>query len=217
MTSAKIVVADDHALLRGALKMMLAESSGYEVIGEAANGLELLTMLKEGHVPDVAIVDMSMPKLRGIEAIREIRRLNLEVRVLVLSMHREEDFLCQAFLAGADGYLLKEELAKELFVALDTVLQTKAYVSPLLAKEFRDSWLSLFIAKKQMPDCEQLSSQEIEVLRLLAKGETNRGIAEKLRVDRRAVGYHRMRIMGKLHLKRTADLINYAIARGYAS
>jgi DNA-binding NarL/FixJ family response regulator len=213
----RIVIADDHPLFRCGLKMILAERSAYHVIGEAADGLELLAILKEGEKPDAVIVDMSMPKLRGIEAIREIRRLSLDVRVLVLTMHKEEEFLCQAFLAGADGYLLKEELAKELFIALDTVLQGKAYVSPLLAKELQNSWLSLFITRKETPVREPLSSKEIEVLKLLALGQTNQEIAEKLHVERRAIGYHRMQMMSKLHLKRTTDLVDYAISKGYLS
>ncbi len=165
METYRIVVADDHAPLRHGLKMMLANWSEYEVTGEACDGPELLALLEQGCVPDVLILDISMPGLRGIELIREIRGMSLDLRVLVLTMHREEDLLCQAFVAGADGYLLKEELPKELFVALKAVLGFEAYVSPLMAQELRDGWLKVFIATKGTPPPEGFSVRTADLVK----------------------------------------------------
>jgi DNA-binding NarL/FixJ family response regulator len=147
----RIVLADDHVLVREALKVLLTDRDNLEVVGEAGDGLELLSLLRQEPEPDAVIVDISMPRLRGIEAIREIRRVSSSVKLLVFTMHKDEDLLRQAFIAGADGYLLKEDLAKELFIALDAIMEARVYVSPVLAKELKQSWLKVFIERKSRP------------------------------------------------------------------
>ncbi len=134
----RIILADDHRRFRGSLKMFLIQRPGFVVVGEVGNGLELVKLLKQGDVADLLIVDLSMPDLGGIEAIRKIRETDLIIRVLMLTMHQEEDFVCQAFLVGADGYLLKEDTAKELHKAVDTVLRDRVYVSTFFAKGLQD-------------------------------------------------------------------------------
>jgi len=165
------VLADDHMIVREGLKLALGQRPDFVVAGEAADGVELMQLLREDEAPDVVILDISMPNLDGIEVLREMRLLHPRLRVLVLTMHREEDLLREAFLAGADGYLLKDDLAKELFGSIDAILEAKTYVSPTMRIELKDAWLKAFIAFKGAHPDEPLSSQEVDFLRRLARGE----------------------------------------------
>ncbi len=217
MARHRIIVADDHALLREGLKMILAQKPGYEVVGEASDGLELLKLLKRGPAPTAVVLDISMPRLRGIEAIREIKDICPDLKVLVLTMHKDEDLLGQAFIAGADGYLLKEDVAREIFVALQAVLDGQVYISSLLGPEMKGAWVKMFREKKGAVDSELLSVREKQVLKLIAEGASNKEVGEALCISTRTVDHHRANIMQKLKLKRTADLVKYAISKGYVS
>ena len=213
--SYRIYLADDHAMVREGIKLVLAQRPDYEIAGEASDGLELLAMLKRGTPPDAIILDISMPKLRGIEAIRDIKSINPETKVLVLTMHKDEDSLRQAFVAGANGYLLKEDVAKALFAALESIRKGEIFVSELLGVELKDAWVRIFRENRGIPDMDILTAREIEVLKLIAEGKSNREIAELLFISARTVDHHRARIMEKLRLKGTAELTKYAINRGY--
>lgn len=213
--SYRIYLADDHAMVREGIKLVLAQRPEYEIAGEASDGLELLAMLKRGTPPDAIILDISMPKLRGIEAIRDIRSISPETKVLVLTMHKDEDSLRQAFVAGANGYLLKEDVAKALFAALESIRKGEIFVSELLGVELKDAWVRIFRENRGIPDMDVLTAREIEVLKLIAEGRSNREIAELLFISARTVDHHRARIMEKLRLKGTAELTKYAIKRGY--
>ena len=215
MPRRRLIIADDHALVREGLKLVLAQRGDFEIAAEAGDGLELLGLLKHDAPPDVIILDIAMPKLRGLEAIREIKSLHPQIRTLVLTMHRDEDFLCEAFIAGADGYLLKEDMAKELFNALDTVLRGELYISALLGTELKDSWIRIVRQKKGVPTTEVLSGREKEVLKLVAEGYSNKQIADQLCISVRTVDHHRAHIMAKFRLKNMAELIMYAITKGY--
>lgn len=135
-----LVLADDHVMFRQGLKRILAERSDLEVIGEVDCGLELLKLLQK-LVPDLIILDISMPNLRGIEAIHEIRIVHPDVKILILTMHKDKEYLHQAISAGADGYLLKEDANTELFSAIDRIRRGETYISPLLSKELTDGSL----------------------------------------------------------------------------
>ncbi|MBP1600471.1 MAG: DNA-binding response regulator [Acidobacteria bacterium] len=213
--SYRIYLADDHAMVREGIKLVLAQRPEYEIAGEASDGLELLAMLKRGTPPDAIILDISMPKLRGIEAIRDIKSISPETKVLVLTMHKDEDSLRQAFVAGANGYLLKEDVAKALFAALESIRKGEIFVSELLGVELKDAWVRIFRENRGIPDMDVLTAREIEVLKLIAEGRSNREIAELLFISARTVDHHRARIMEKLRLKGTAELTKYAIKRGY--
>jgi DNA-binding NarL/FixJ family response regulator len=215
--SYRIYLADDHILVREGIKMILSRRPDFVVAGEAGDGLELLSMLKRPPAPDAVLMDLSMPKLRGLEAIREIKDINPQVKVVVLTMHREEEYLCQAFLAGAEGYILKEDVTKELFDALDSVLAGRPFVSPLLEKEVKDAWLSIFHKGKRIPSGDALSLREREILKLVAEGQSNKQIADQLCISARTVDHHRAKIMEKLNLKGTVELIKYALKKGYIS
>ncbi len=202
MATYQIVLADDHVMLRQGLKRLIESKSDMKVIGEAADGIELLSFLS-ALTTHMVILDISMPKLRGIEALREIKKKFPHMKVLVLTMHRE--YLHQALAAGADGYLLKEDADRELFSAIENLRQGKRHISPGLRGEMASSKvLSL-----------PLSTREIEVLKLIAGGKPNKEIAEILSISIRTVENHRASIMSKLHLKNTANLVNYAIQHGY--
>ena len=215
--SYRICVGDDHVLMREGLKLLLAQRPEFEVVGEAGDGLEMVALVKREPAPDAVIIDISMPRLRGIEAIREIKGLNQAVRILVLTMHKDEELLSEAFLAGADGFLLKEDLSNELFTALDSVLKGEAYVSALLSKELRDGWVKVFRQKKGVPSADVLTTREMEVLKLVAEGESSKEIAARLGISARTVDHHRASIMEKLNLKGMTDLIRYALSKGYIS
>ncbi len=215
--SYRIYLADDHVMVREGMKLVLAQRTGYEVAGEAGDGFELLALLKRGTPPDAIILDISMPKLRGIEAIRDIKTISPGTKVLVLTMHKDEDLLRQSFVAGADGYLLKEDLAKELFSALDSIFKGEMYMSPLLGAELKNAWLKIFRDNRGVPDLDILSPRETEVLKLIAEGKSNKEIADLLFVSARTVDHHRAAIMKKLKLKGTAELTKYAINRGYVT
>jgi len=215
MEACKIVLADDHAIFREGLKLVLSQRSDVRVIGEAGDGLELLATLKRGTVPDLIILDISMPRLRGIEAIREIKNSNPEIKIMVLTMHRDELLLREAFIAGADGYLLKENALHELFSALDAILSGAGYISSLMDRELRGAWIDLFRNQKIAAPDEILSVREKEVLKLVAEGCSNKQIAEALFISVRTVDHHRANIIEKLNLRNTAELIRYALSKGY--
>ena len=198
-----IVLADDHVLIRQGLRKIIEGVADLEVIGEAGDGFELLSLLKTV-TPHMVIVDISMPNLRGIEAVRGIRMKYPEVKILVLTMHKE--YLHQAFSAGAKGYLLKEDADRELFSAIEYIRQGRVYLSPRLAGE---------LIGRQVPSAELLSSREKEVLKLIARGKSNKEIADTLFISVRTVESHRANIMAKLHLKSTAELVKHALQEGY--
>jgi DNA-binding NarL/FixJ family response regulator len=203
MESYLIVLADDHALFRQGLRKIIEGVADLEVAGEAGDGLELLSLLQTT-VPHLVILDISMPRLRGIEALREVKKLFPAVNVLVLTMHRE--YLHQALSAGAEGYLLKEDADRELFSAIDKIRQGRIYISPRLREE---------LSEDEVPVPEPLSARETEVLNLIARGKSNREIAEILFISVRTVEAHRATILSKLNLRNTADLVRYAIEKGF--
>jgi DNA-binding NarL/FixJ family response regulator len=204
MASYRIVLADDHALFRQGLSKIIEGVADLEVAGEAGDGLELLSVLQTT-LPHLVILDISMPRLRGIEALREVKKLFPDVKVLVLTMHRE--YLHQVLSAGAEGYLLKEDADRELFCAVDKIRQGRIYISPRLREE---------LGEDEATAPEPLSARETEVLNLIAGGKSNREIAEALFISVRTVEAHRATILSKLDLRNTADLVRYAIEKGFA-
>ncbi|MBN1830582.1 MAG: response regulator transcription factor [Deltaproteobacteria bacterium] len=214
MKPSRVVVADDHVLFRQGMKKLLEDMPGVEVIGEAGDGLELLNLLKELD-PDIVLVDISMPNVRGIEAAHEIRSLYPQIKVLILTMHRSKEYLYHAISAGAHGYLLKEDSDIELFSAIETIRDGRIYVSQSLAGEMADNLSRLIQGNvKDMGDC--LSNRETEVIKLISEGKTNIEIGELLSISPRTVETHRAHILEKLKLKRTADIVRYAIEKGIA-
>jgi len=210
-----IALADDHVLLRQGLRRIIEDSSELEVVGEAGDGVELIQLLNRS-VPDMIVLDISMPRLRGIEAICEIKSRHPQVKVLILTMHKDKEYLYQSLASGADGYLLKEDADTELFSAIKKIREGAFYASPSLSKELhaylkpgggRDT------ASTYEGEC--LSTREREVLKLIAEGKSSREVAEILYISIRTVDHHRANIMDKLKLRKTADLVKYAMRKGY--
>ena len=211
----RIVRADDHRLVRQGIRQIIDASGDMKVVGEAGDGLDLLNLLKTT-TPDLVILDISMPKLTGVEATRAVKRNYSDIKILILSMHKNKEYLYHAFSAGANGYLLKEDTGTELFTAIKTVRDGGVYVSPLLSKELTADFISTCKGNGMIP-IEPLTTREREVLKLIAEGKSNKEIAGFLSISARTVQHHRASIMKKLKLKRIADLVKYAIRKGYTS
>jgi DNA-binding NarL/FixJ family response regulator len=213
MTAYRVILADDHALFRSGVKRILEEIPGVEVVGEAADGLELLNLLRE-ITPDLVILDISMPKLRGLEAIQQIKVSHPQVEVLILTMHKEAEYLSYALGAGAAGFLLKQDADPELIEALAAVRRGETYLSPAISEVVPD-----LLRRGQTPEGtpkEVLTNREREILKLLADGKSSREIGELLFISLRTVQNHRANIMKKLKVRRTTELIKYALQKGYS-
>jgi DNA-binding NarL/FixJ family response regulator len=215
MSPYRIVIADDHRLLRQGVKKIIEERPDLKVIGEANDGIELLGLLKKLS-PDMAIVDISMPNLEGIEATREIRFSLPHIKILMLTMHKDADHLAQAISAGVDGYILKEDADTELYSAIDTIRQGEHYISPLLSREVKDSFIQVLQRPNGSPS-EELTPREGEVLVLIAQAKSSKEIAGLLNISVRTAENHRKNIMKKLGLKKNIQLVRYAISKGYIS
>ncbi len=202
-----VVLADDHAMFREGIRQIIERIEDIFISGEVNDGLELLELLKRS-CPDLVILDISMPNLRGLEAIREIKKLYPQVKILVLTMHRKKEFIRQALADGADGFLLKEDPGGELIRAVQTVKKGEKYLSPLLS----GTLMSLNLAEDKI---DLLTMREREVLKLLAEGKRAQEIADMLFISVNTVRRHRYNLMEKLNLKTMADLVKYAISQNY--
>jgi DNA-binding NarL/FixJ family response regulator len=211
----RIVLADDHVMFRQGIKRIIEETEGLEVVGEASDGFELLQLLKNLQ-PDIVLLDISMPHIRGIEATREIKSLYPDVKVLILTMHRKKEYLYHAISAGAQGYLLKEDSDVELFSAVKTIRNGGFYVTRLLAGELAEDISHMYKGNAELPS-QPLTTREREVLKLIAEGKSNKEIANLLFISARTAENHRANIMRKLNLSKTADIVKYAILKGYTS
>ncbi len=210
----QIVLADDHKMFRQGVKMIIDETDELEVIGEADDGLELLELLKKLS-PQMVIMDISMPKMRGVEATREIKIVNPGMKILILTMHRNKELLYHCFSAGAEGYLLKEDTDTELFSAIEAIRAGRSYVSPLLSLDLADDLTRIYSGRQHL--LERLTLREREVLTLISEGKSRKEIAESLYISVHTVGHHRSNIMRKLQMKKTAELVKYAVRKGYTS
>jgi DNA-binding NarL/FixJ family response regulator len=210
----RVVIADDHSLFRKGMKRLIEDMPGLEVVGEAGDGLELLELLREKG-PDLAVVDISMPNLRGIEAAREIRTLYPNTKVLVVTMHRSKEHLYHSISAGAQGYLLKEDSDVELLLAIDIIRKGGIYVTKTLAGDLAQDLSQIHSGKVKMLR-DPLTTREREVLKMIAEGKSNIEIAKLMFISIRTVEHHRANVMEKLKMKKTADLVRYAIEKGIA-
>ncbi len=204
-----LVLVDDHVMFRKGVKKILDGVDDLEVIGEANDGLELLALLKEAQ-PDLIILDISMPNLRGLEATREVKQSYPHVKILLLTMHKKKEFIQQAMTAGADGYLLKEDADTELLKAVRTIRDGNSFISSLVSSELA----ALVTGKSQEGE---LSPRERQVVQLVAEGKSSKEIADLLYISVFTVRRHRESIMKKLNLKNVADLVKYALDHGYTS
>ena len=209
----QVVLADDHALVRSGIKRTINERLDLEILGEASDGLELLNLLNDIS-PDMIILDISMPNLRGIEAAHEIKTKQPSVKILMLTMFRDPELLNLAINAGADGYLLKEDAEVELFTAIETVRKGRTYISPLLQEDVNNAWAQTCRGGPG-PVAPALTVRERQVLKLIGEGKSKKEIADLLYISIHTVEHHRENIMNKLNLKTTPDLVKYAVQKNY--
>lgn len=209
-----IVLADDHTMFRRGLKRIIEENPDLEVIGEAGDGFELLRLLQK-KPPQLVILDISMPNLRGIEATKELKGQYPGIKVLILTMHKDKEYLYHALSAGAEGYLLKEDADPELVNAIHAIRRGKTYLSPLISVQLQDLLVREARGSGTAPYLEPLTTREKQILKLIAEGRSSKEIAELLFISSRTVQHHRANLMRKLHLKKTADLVKYALSKGY--
>jgi DNA-binding NarL/FixJ family response regulator len=207
----RILVADDHGVLRAGLRALLNAESNLEVVGEAADGNEALRLTRTLQ-PDIVLMDVSMPDGGGIEATRRLKELQPQVRVLVLTVHEDKSLLREAIRAGAAGYILKRAAESELVNAIQAVSRGDLYVHPGMTRALL-AGTALAPADDQVA-VETLTPREVEVLRLIAQGYTNRQIADLLTLSVRTVESHRARVMDKLNLRSRVELVRYAVKEG---
>jgi len=215
MKSYHILLADDHVMFRRGIKRIVDESDDLKIVGEVGNGLELLEFLKNRPV-DMVILDISMPGMRGIEATREVKVIRPDIKVLILTMHNNTEYVQHSIKAGADGYLIKENSDTELLTAINKVLQGDRYISHTLSLKLADDFLRKGTKDSKHP-FDRLTMREREVLKLIAEGKSSRGIAELLFISPRTAEHHRANIRKKLGIQSTAELTKYALKKGYTS
>ena len=216
MGDLRILLGDDHAILRQGLRKILEDRRGWTVVAESANGRDVVRDALALQ-PDVAVLDVAMPLLNGIEATRQIVRRAPDVKVLVLSMHSDEAYVMQAMQAGAKGYVLKESAAAELLDAVAAVAAGKAFFSPAVAELMLDDYVRTRANKGIVDRYDLLSEREREVLQLVAEGLSSKQIADVLSISPATVETHRTHVLQKLALRNTAEVVLFAARRGIIS
>ena len=211
MPPIKIILADDHKLVRQGMRSLLESHPGFEVVGEASDGEEALKLM-ETLSPDIAFMDVMMPNLNGIEAAKIARQRGLKTKLIFLSMHANSTYAVRALQSGALAYLLKDSDFTEILQAIQNVMEGRRYLSAAIADEVFETLLHVNVDKNEA--LEILSTREREILQLIAEGNTNIVIAEKLSLSVRTVESHRAHIMTKMRFNSQADLVRYAIQQG---
>jgi DNA-binding NarL/FixJ family response regulator len=206
----RILVADDHDIVRRGLKELLQERPGWQICAEASNGREAVELALE-HRPHVAVLDLSMPELNGLEATRRIRQSAPEIEVLIFTMHESEELVRNVLAAGARGYLLKSEAARQLVPAVESLAQHRPFFAGRISEVLMDGFLQSQRGKAASSATDRLTSRECEIVQLLAEGNSNKDIARSLNLSVKTVETHRSAIMRKLDLHSLADLVRFAI------
>ena len=209
----RIVLAEDHTILREGLRALLSSHPDLEVVGEAQDGRQAIRCVEETS-PDLVLVDLSMPSMDGIDAIREIRKRSPETKIMALTVHKAEEYVLTALQAGADGYALKDATHAELVAAIRSVLAGKRYLSPGVSDKVIEGYLAGKKTRVAKSSWDTITPREREVLKLIAEGHRNREIAEILCISLKTVEKHRSNLMEKLDLHNVSDLTAYAIERG---
>ena len=205
----RVLIADDHGMVRSGLRMLIDRQPDMEVVAEADDGVSALEST-QSHRPDVAVLDVSMPRMTGLQAAREIRSHVPETRVLLLSMHDDERYFLEGLASGASGYVLKRAADTDLIGAVRTVSRGSMFLSSDGQRELMDEWLE---GGRAEPD-DPLTPRELEVVKLIAEAYTNRQIATTLKVSEKTVESHRANVLSKLDMSDRVELVRYAIRRG---
>lgn len=211
MDKINVLIADDHRLVRDGLKTILSSSQDIQVVGDASDGLEALKKV-DALQPDVVLLDLSMPKLDGMETARRIRKEHPKIKILMVTMHEEEEYSLKMVRMGVSGYLVKDSTALEVMEAIRSVYRGKAFFSPQISKILAESYREAVVGKED--PYERLNDREREILQLITEGHTNKGIAGILCISPKTVDNHRTNLMRKLAIHSTADLVRWATKRG---
>jgi DNA-binding NarL/FixJ family response regulator len=211
MKPIRILITDDHALVRAGIRALVQNAAGIEVVAEASDGREALILIRSHH-PDVVTLDISMPGLNGLEAAARIARDFPDVRILIVSAHANEEYVCQALRSGASGYLLKDAGAAELDLAVKALAKGEMYLSPAISKHVISDYVRRVGGEKG--PLEMLTPRQREILQLIAEGNTTKEIAKKLHISIKTVETHRMQLMDRLDIHDIAGLVRYAVRVG---
>jgi DNA-binding NarL/FixJ family response regulator len=213
MENLRIVLAEDHTILREGLRALLSTDPNFEIIGEAPDGREAVRCVEKLE-PDLLLMDLSMPRMSGMDAIREIKKRYPEIKIIALTVHKTEEYLLTTLQAGADGYVLKDATHEELVMAINNVMGGKSYLSPGVSEKVIEGYLEGKDSNLSLTSWETLSQREREVLKLIAEGYKNKEIAEDLCISLKTVEKHRANLMKKLDLHNAAALTVYAVQKG---
>ncbi len=209
----RLVIAEDHKILREGLRALLSSDDSIQIVGEAEDGIEAIRRVEQ-HKPDLLLLDLSMPRMSGISVIKDIKSRFPETKILALTIHESEDYILESFRSGADGYCLKDASHKELVTAIESVLAGKTYLSPGVSEKVLEGYLEDRRTLKTESSWDALTQREKEVLKLVGEGYKNREIADCLCVSVKTVEKHRSNLMRKLDIHTASALTAYAIEKG---
>lgn len=209
----RLVIAEDHTILREGLRVLLATDPEFEVVGEAKDGREAIRTV-ENLLPDLILMDLSMPRTNGLEAIKEIKKRTPVTKIIALTVHRTEEYILATLQGGADGYVLKDATQSELMSAIKNVLNGKRYLSPDISDKVIEGYLEGKKTIKTTTSWDTLTQREREVLKLIAEGYKNKEVADYLCISLKTVEKHRANLMKKLDLHNAAALTAFAIEKG---
>jgi len=212
MPAIRILLADDHGIVRKGLRSAIESETGYEVVAEAANGREAVRLAQQLK-PDIAIMDIAMPQLNGIDATEQILKLSPATKVLVLSMHADESYVIRVLAVQARGYILKDSAEADLLPALRSVLQGRPYFSPKVTQVLLEDYMRYLRQRGLQDTYDLLTAREKQVLQLLAEGNSNKDVANILNLGLSTVDTHRTNLMQKLNLHSTAEIVLYAVRK----
>lgn len=210
----RILLADDHALVRAGIRSLLEKIPGVEVVGEASNGRDALYLVRT-KLPDLVLMDIAMKELGGLEALPRITKMFPSVKVVILSAHANEEYVIRALRSGAAGYMLKDAASAELQLAIDSVTQDKIYLSPSISRTVIDSYLER--VGGPFSPLEQLTPRQREILQLIAEGKNTKEIADTLDISVKTVEAHRLQLMARLNIHDVPGLVRYAVRSGLVS
>jgi len=209
----RILIAEDHRILREGLRSLLVSNPEFQVVGEAEDGLDAIRLVRDTE-PDLVLLDLSMPRLDGLSAMRDIKKLSPRTKILALTVHTGDEYILEAFQAGADGYCLKDAGRTELMMAIQSVFAEKRYLSPGISDKVLEGYLEGRQRIKSKSAWDTVTRREKEILKLIGEGYKNREIADLLSISVKTVEKHRSNIMKKLDLHNASALTAYAIDKG---
>jgi len=216
MEQIRILLSDDHNILRDGMRLLLERQPGFVVVGEASDGRETLDLV-QNHQPNVVVMDIAMPNMNGIEATRRIVEKHPDMGVVILSMHYDESYVIRSLKAGARAYLLKDAVKSELIAAIHAVAEGRSFFSPKISRILQEDYVQALGRKGADDSYELLTGREREILQLVAEGKTNKEIANALSVSLYTVDTHRTHILQKLNLHSVPEVILYAVRKGIIS